>query len=130
MFQRTGKVICGSFRCDLIYVEGLLTIGQRPDYPSAQGNSNWVFRRETGVDIEGASHPEWHCIYLPVHQHPCLQKHSAMLLGPLPRQGYAVQTCSAITTGEVLQLLPNTQDIAHHMLLELCNELLNEWTLL
>ena len=93
MFQRSGQDICGSFRPDLIYVEGLLTIGQRPDYPSAQGDSNWVLRWETGVDVEGASYPEWHCIHLPAHQHPCLQRHIATLLSPLPRQGCAEQMC-------------------------------------
>ena len=75
-FQRSGQDIYGSFRPDLIDVKGLLTIRQGPDYPSAQGNSNWVLRWETRVDIEGASHPQRHCIYLPVHQHPRLQKHA------------------------------------------------------
>ena len=63
----------------LVDIEGLLTIGEYPEDPPAQGNSSEVLRRQAGVDIEGASHPQWHCIHLLVHQCPCLHASAAAL---------------------------------------------------
>lgn len=73
---------------NLVDSEGLLTIWQEASHLAAQGLSNRVFRRQAGVDIEGARHSERHSVQLLVYQHPglrlCTRCGQAGLANPKP----------------------------------------------
>ena len=54
----------------LIDIVGLSAVGQCSDHPPPKGHCNGVVRRQAGVDIEGARHPERDSVHLSVHQTP------------------------------------------------------------